>query len=185
MGEWKIDTDHTAAEFSVRHMMITTVRGNLKNVTGTLIFDPDVPEESRVEAAIDTTTIHTGTAERDAHLRSADFLWVDHYPTLYFRSTSVVPGATRSRAKVNGELTIRDVTRPVMLDVEFLGEDISPWGDRRIGFTATAYINREDFGLTWNQKLASGNWLVDREVKITLDVQAVMVTEAMSEPASG
>jgi len=86
---------------------------------------------------------------------------------------------------VNGELTIRDVTRKVTMDVEFLGEDISPWGDRRIGFTATAYINREDFGLTWNQKLASGNWLVDREVKITLDVQAVMVTEAMSEQASG
>lgn len=182
MTVWKLDTDHTAAEFSVRHMMITTVRGKFKNVSGTLTFDPDQPESATVEAIIDTTTVQTGTADRDTHLRSADFLDVENHPFMVFKSTNVELGTTNRRGKVIGELTIRGVTKAVTLDVEYFGEDTSPWGDKRIGFTATTWINRETFGLTWNKKLDSGNWLVDKEVKITLDVQAVQV--AVEEEAA-
>jgi polyisoprenoid-binding protein YceI len=175
MTIWKLDADHTAAEFSVRHMMITTVRGKFKNISGTLNFDPEQPENATIEARIDATTIHTGTADRDTHLRSADFLDVENHPALIFKSTSIEMGSTNRRGKVIGDLTIRDVTKSVTLDVEFFGEDTSLYGDKRVGFIATTWINREHFGLTWNKRLESGTWLVDREVKITLDVQAVQV----------
>ncbi|MEZ4670117.1 MAG: YceI family protein [Anaerolineae bacterium] len=177
MARWRLDTDHTAAEFAVRHMMITTVHGKFTNVTGTLEFDPTRPEDAIVEAYIDTTTVETGAEDRDAHLRSVDFLDVENHPYIAFRSTSIEMGGTNSRGKVIGDLTIRGITQQVTLDVESFGNDISSWGDKRTGFVATTRINREIFGMTWNRRLESGNWLVDKEVKITLNVQAIEVAE--------
>jgi polyisoprenoid-binding protein YceI len=121
----------------------------------------------------------TGLEQRDNHLRSPDFLDIEKYPTITFKSTSVQPQGS-DRAKVTGDLTIRDVTRPVVLDVELLGEEKSPFGDSRIGFTATTKVNREDFGLTWNMALESGGWLVGKDISITLDVEAILQQEAVT-----
>jgi polyisoprenoid-binding protein YceI len=163
--------------------MITTVRGTFKGITGIIEFDPDKPEHTTVEATIDVKTLHTGTADREKHLLSADFFWVDEYPTMRFKSQRVEPSVTNTRAKLGGELTIRDVTKNVTLDVEYFGGNISLEGETRIGFSATTWVNREDFGLLWNQMLQSGTYLIDKDVKITLDVQATLVPEAVSADA--
>jgi polyisoprenoid-binding protein YceI len=177
MPVWKLDPTHTSAEFSARHMMITTVRGSFKNVTGTLDFNPDFPEKSSVEAVIDTASFTgTGLEQRDQHLRSGDFLDVEHYPTITFKSTKVEANKEGTEAKVTGDLTIRGVTRPVVLNVEFVGQAQSPFGTTVAGFAATTKINREDFGLTWNMALESGGWLVGKDVSISLDVEAVLET---------
>lgn len=178
MAQWKIDTSHASADFSARHMMITTVRGGFRNVSGTIEYDPSNPAASSVEAVIETASItSTGLEQRDNHLKSADFLDIENYPTITFKSTEVIPTGDGTRAKVTGDLTIRGVTRPVTLNVEFLGQEKSPFGTTNIGFTGTTRINREDFGLTWNMALESGGWLVGKEISITLDVEAVLVTE--------
>lgn len=177
MATWKLDPSHTAAEFSARHMMITTVRGGFRNISGTLEFDPANPAAASVEVVIQTADMtSTGLADRDEHLKSQDFLDVANYPTITFKSTRVEP-LSDQRAKIYGDLTIRDVTRAVVLDAEYLGVAASPWGDQRAGFTGSVTINREDFGLTWNVALEAGGWLVSRDVKIALDVEAIKVTE--------
>lgn len=177
MSQWNFDPTHSAAGFSARHMMITTVRGEFKNVEGVLNFDRENLANASVEATIHTNEMSsTGVVDRDNHLRSGDFLDVENYPTITFKSTKVeVTG--ENTAKVTGDLTIRDVTRPVTINAEFLGQSPSPFGDTRAGFTGTAKINREDFGLTWNMALESGGLLVGKEISITLDVEAVLVTE--------
>lgn len=178
MPVWKLDPTHTAAEFSARHMMITTVRGGFKNVTGTLVYDPQNPAASSVEAVIETSQMtSTGLDQRDDHLKSPDFLDVANYPTITFKSTKVEPNADGTHARVTGDLTIRDVTRSVVLDVEFLGQANSPFGDTRSGFHGTTKINREDFGLTWNMALETGGWLVGKDITINLDVEAILVPE--------
>ena len=178
MPQFKLDPSHTAAEFSARHMMIATVRAGFRNITGTINFDPQHPEQSSVEAIIDTTTLtSTGVQQRDDHLRSPDFLDVAKYPTITFKSTKVEPYDGGSRAKITGDLTIRDVTRPVTLDAEYLGETKSPFGTTNVGFTATTKINREEWGLNWNMALEAGGWLVSKDVSLTLDVEAVRVAE--------
>jgi polyisoprenoid-binding protein YceI len=179
MAQWKLDNTHTSADFSARHMMITTVRAGFKNITGTIDFDPANPAAASVEAVIDTTSLSsTGVADRDNHLRSPDFLDVAKYPTITFKSTKVEPNADGTRAKITGDLTIKDVTRSVVLDAEFLGQNKSPWGTTNAGFSATTKINREDFGLTWNVALEAGGWLVGKEVNISLDAEAILITEA-------
>ncbi|MBL8160942.1 MAG: YceI family protein [Anaerolineae bacterium] len=179
MPVYKLDSTHTAAEFSARHMMITTVRGGFKTVNGTLNYDPQNPANSSVEAVIETNSMSsTGLDQRDGHLKSADFLDVANYPTITFKSTKVEPYDNNTRAKVTGDLTIRDVTRSVVLDVEFLGEAKSPYGHTAIGFTGTTKINREDFGLTWNMALETGGWLVGKEITINVDAEAILVAEA-------
>lgn len=176
--EWVFDQAHSNADFSVRHMMITTVRGGFKDVSGKLKFDPNNPAESYVEAVIKTGTIWTGIADRDNHLRSADFLDANNYPEITFKSTHVEV-VNPNHAKVTGDLTIRGTTRSVVLDVEFIGEQKNPFtGKTSAGFSATTTINREDFGLTWNVALEAGGWLVGKEVKISLDIEAVAVEEA-------
>lgn len=176
MPQYKLDPAHTAAEFSARHMMITTVRGGFRNITGSLNYDPPHPNQASVEAVIDTTTLtSTGVQQRDDHLRSPDFLDIEKYPTITFKSTKVEPYDNNTRAKVTGDLTIRDVTRPVTLDVEFLGENKTPWGTANIGFTASTKINREDWGLNWNLALEAGGWLVSKDVTLTIDAEAVQV----------
>lgn len=176
MAQWTFDPAHSSADFTVRHMMVTNVRGSLGAISGTLNFDPENPAEASVEASIEVAGINTGVADRDNHLRSADFFDIENYPNITFKSTHVdVTGD--STAKVTGDLTIRNVTNSVVLDVEFFGQGDSPFGDTRAGFEASAKIDREAFGLTWNQALETGGVLVGNDVKISLDVQTILVTE--------
>ena len=168
---WQLDPTHSSVEFSVKHMMMTTVRGRFKTVQATLRGDRDHPEEAGVEATIDAASIDTGVADRDGHLRSPDFLDVEAHPVLTFRSTGVLQPKD-NEFRLVGDLTIRDVTREVRLAVEFDGVARSPWGKDVIAFTATTEIDREEFGITWNQALEAGGVLVGRKVKIELQIEA-------------
>lgn len=179
MAVWNFDKTHSSANFSVRHMMVTTVRGSFSDMNGVLNFDPANPAAASVEATIQAASISTGVADRDNHLRSADFFDVEKFPTLTFKSTGVKLNDSNSGV-VTGDLTIKDVTRPVTLEVEYLGEQPSPFGDRRVGFSASTKINREDFGLTWNVALETGGVLVSKDIKIELDLQAVLAAETAS-----
>jgi polyisoprenoid-binding protein YceI len=170
---WEIQDVHTAAEFCVRHMMITNVRGHFKNIAGTLDFDPTHPERAVAEVTFDAASLWSGQAERDDHLRSEDFLHAQRFPTISFRSTRVEPTA-RSEYRVTGDLTIRGVTRAVTLDVRYLGQGRSPFDDTRAGFTATGRINRHDFGVSWNSDMQDGGVVVGDDVFITLDVEAIL-----------
>lgn len=175
--EWVFDQAHSNADFSVRHMMISTVRGGFKDVSGKLRFDPQNPADSYVEAVIKVDSIWTGIADRDKHLRSADFLDAENYPEITFKSTKV-DVIDPTHAKVMGDLTIRGTTRHVVLDVEWIGQQKNPFtGKTSVGFSATTSINRDDFGLMWNVALEAGGWLVGKEVKIILDVEAIAVEE--------
>jgi polyisoprenoid-binding protein YceI len=178
MAKWNLDPAHTAAHFSARHMMVTTVRGGFRNITGTLTYNPDIPAAASVEAVIDTTTLtSTGIQQRDDHLRSADFLDVANFPTITFKSTNIEPAGDGKTGKVTGDLTIRGVTRPVTLNVEFLGQTKDPWGGTRVGFIASGKINREDWGLNWNMALEAGGWLVGKDVTLNIDVEAILAEE--------
>src|SRR5262245_28626557 len=171
MARWTFNEAHTAAEFCVRHMMITPVRGTFKNLQGTLEFDPDHAEDAWVETSIDAATLWSGEPERDDHLRSDHFLDVATHPRIVFRSTSVTP-VGRNEYRVSGDVSIRGVTRPVTLDVRYLGQCRSPFDDTRIGFTATTRINRHDFGVSWNADLPGAGSVVGDDVFITIDVEA-------------
>jgi polyisoprenoid-binding protein YceI len=170
-GNYAIDPSHTSVEFIGRHLMITKVRGRFPDVSGTITIDDD-PARSHVEVVIDVATIDTGNADRDNHLRNADFFEADRYPTITFRSTKVEEGRSGTW-NVTGDLTVRDVTRPVSLEVDFDGASASPFGDERIAFSAATDVDREDWGLTWNVALETGGVLVGKKVRIELNVQAV------------
>jgi len=170
---WKLDPVHSVAEFKVKHMMISNVKGQFAGISGTLNFDESHVENSRVEATIDASTLNTRDAQRDAHLKSAEFIDVEKFPTLSFRSSSVKRTGDDELA-VTGDLTIHGVTRQVVFNVEgptAPGKD--PWGNTRVGLSAVTKINRKDFGLTWNAALETGGFLVGDDVTITLDVQFV------------
>jgi len=169
-GTYQLDPSHTSVGFTVRHLGLSKVRGGFELRSGTVVIADD-PAQSTVEAVIDAASFNTGAADRDAHVKGADFLDVETHPDLTFRSTGVRRDG--DGWKVDGELTVRDVTRPVTLDVEFEGAGQDPWGNGRIGFTATTEIDREAFGITWNQALETGGVLVGKQVKITIDAQAV------------
>jgi len=169
---WAIDPAHSSVEFSVRHLMITTVRGRFTGVAGTAVVDAAAPATSVVEVVIDAASIDTREAQRDAHLRSADFFDVERFPTLTFRSTRL-EGAPDGPFTLTGDLTIHGVTRPVVLEVEPEGHITDAWGGFRSGFTARTTIRRSAFGLTWNQLLEAGGVTVSDEVKIALDIQLV------------
>lgn len=173
MAKWKFEPGHSAAEFSVRHMMVTWVRGHFKNVHGTLDFDPEHPEDARVEVEIDAAALWSGEPERDAHLRSADFLDVARHPKITFKSTRVEPTA-RNEYKVTGDLTLRGVTRPVTLETRFLGQGRSPFNDTRVGFTARTVINRHDFGVSWNAPMQDAGMVVGDDVLLTIDAEALL-----------
>jgi polyisoprenoid-binding protein YceI len=177
VARWTIQDVHTAAEFAVRHMMITYVRGHFKNIAGTLDFDPARPDQARAEVAFDAASLWTGQPERDEHLRSEDFLDVANHPRILFRSTRVEPLA-RNEYRVTGDLTIRGVTRPVSLDVRYLGQCRSPFDDTRVGFTATTRINRHDFGVSWNAELRDAGFVVGDDVVITIDIEGERPDEA-------
>jgi len=172
---WEIDPAHTTVEFSVKHMMFTTVRGRFKGVKGTIEVDEKNPDRSSVNVEIDAASIDTGAPDRDTHLRSADFLDVEQHPKLTFRSKRVEGAANREgdEFRVTGDLSIRDKTIEVALDVTYTGRGKDPWGGERAGANATTEIDRRDWGLQWNQALETGGVLVGNKVKIEIDVQAV------------
>ena len=169
---WSIDPSHTLVEFSAKHMMFTTVKGRFTGVQGTIRTIADNPARSEVDVQIDATSLATGDPNRDGHLLSPDFLDVERYPTINFRSTRVEP-AGPGRLKVYGDLTIRDVTREVVLDAEVQGEGRTPFGTTVAGFSAQTQVNRKDWGLGWNVALETGGWLVGDTIKIALEVEAV------------
>jgi polyisoprenoid-binding protein YceI len=178
MATWNIDNAHSIASFSVKHMMVTNVRGTFSGVNGTLEYDLNNPANATVNVTIDTNTVNTGSTDRDNHLRSADFFNVENHPHMVFKSTRVEVKNERLGV-LHGDLTIAGVTRPMAIEVEMEGHiERSLFGDERIAFTGETKINREDFGLTWNQALETGGWLVGKDIKIMLEVQAVKVTEA-------
>ena len=170
---WNIDPAHSAAEFKVKHMMISNVKGQFAKVTGVLTLDEVELGNSRVEALIEAGSIETRDAQRDAHLKSADFFDVEKFPTLSFKSTRISLVRDGELA-VEGALTIRGVTRTVIFSVEGPTPPAKdPWGNTRVAVSATTKINRKDFGLTWNTALETGGILVGDEVTITLDVEFV------------
>jgi polyisoprenoid-binding protein YceI len=168
---WAIDAAHTSVEFSVRHLMIATVKGRFGSVSGTVVSDDD-PAQAQADITIDATSIDTREPQRDAHLRSADFFDVEKFPTITFKSRRVT-GVSGDSFKLVGDLTIRGITREVVLDVEANGRATDPWGGQRAGFSATGRIKRSDFGLTWNQALETGGVLVGDDIKIAIDAELV------------
>ena len=172
---WTIDPTHTSVELAVKHMMFTTVRGRFKDVKGTIEVDEQNPDRSVVNVEIAAASIDTGSADRDAHLRSADFLDVENHPTITFRSKRVEGAAKKEgdRFKVTGDLTIRGTTMEVTLESVYEGTGKDPWGGTRAGARAETRIDRRDWGLKWNQALETGGILVANEVKIEVELQAV------------
>ena len=167
---YTIDPAHSTAGFKVRHMMVANVRGEFSKVSGTVVVDPDAPENARVEAHIDAASIHTRDEQRDAHLKSADFLDVEKYPEITFVSEKIT--GSDGEWKVTGDLTIHGVTREVTLAVEGPSPDVKdPWGNVKSGASAVTKINRKDFGLVWNVALETGGLLVGDEITITLEVE--------------
>jgi len=169
---WKIDPSHSHIEFAVRHMMITTVRGRFGTVEGTVRLDETRPSFAEIDVRIDVASIDTREAQRDAHLRSADFFDVEKFPHITFTASKPIE-RTGGDLKLAGDLTIHGVTRPVVLDVTEEGRGKDPWGGERLGFSATTKIKRSDFGLTWNQALETGGVLVSDDIKISLDLELV------------
>ena len=170
-ADYTIDPAHSQVGFRVRHLGISTVTGSFPTFEGQLAFDASEPEGGMVSVTIDASSIDTGTAARDEHLRSPDFFNVAEFPEVRFRSTSVEThdeGLT-----VRGDLMIRGVTRPVVLKAEYRGSAVDPWGNSRVAFAASTKINRKDFGLTWNKALEAGGLLVGEEVEILLEIEGI------------
>ena len=173
MTTYQIDTAHSSAQFKVRHMMIANVKGEFDKVSGTVNLDTDNPANSKVEASIDVATISTRDEQRDGHLKSPDFLDVEKFPTITFKSKKVSATGSDSYSVV-GDLTIHGATKEITLSVEELtGEAKDPWGNMRRGATAKARINRKDFGMTFNVALEAGGFLVGEEVDLTIDVEMI------------
>ena len=170
-GTWTIDPTHTTIAAVARHLMVTKVRGHFSSFSGTINV-AEKPEDSTVEITMDAASITTGTEDRDNHLRSADFLDAEKFPALTFRSTSVV--ADGDRWKLTGDLTIRDITHPITLDMEFLGVTDDPWGNAKAAFEASAELERKHWDLTWNVPLAQGGVLVSDKFKIEIEAQATL-----------
>lgn len=175
VGTWTLDPTHTQAEFIARHLMVTKVRGGFQELSGTIVVAED-PRDSRVEVVLDVASVTSGTSDRDAHLKSADFFDVETYPEIRFVSTKVEPsGSARGSAwTLTGDLTIKDVTKPVTLAFEFVGITNDPWGNAKAAFSASAEVAREDWGLTWNVALEGGGVLVSKTVKLEIEAQATL-----------
>ena len=168
---WKLDPSHTTIEFSAKHMMITTVKGRFAEFEGTILADDQSFANSEVHATLKAASIDTRSDQRDTHLRSADFLDVENFPDVTFKSTKLA--GTKEKFTMTGDLTIRGTTRPVTLDVTYEGTGTDPWGNERMGFSASGKIDRRDFGLVWNQALEAGGVLVGNDVKIQIDAQVI------------
>ena len=171
-NQWVIDASHSNAGFTVKHLMITNVRGEFQKLEGTVSYDPARPEATTIEATIEVASINTRDEKRDGHLKSADFLDAEKFPKIAFKSKAVK--AKGDELVVTGDLTIHGVTKEVVLEVEGPSAPTAdPWGNQRVGATATTKIKREDFGMVWNAALEAGGVLVSNEVKITIDVSLI------------
>lgn len=169
-GVWTLDEAHTKIGFVARHLMVSKVRGHFEEFDGTIEIAEELTD-SKIEVKLDAASINTGTADRDNHLRSGDFLDVEKYPELTFVSTDISQGG--DGWKIEGELTVRDVTRPITLDAVYEGSVTDPWGKERVGFAASATLVREDWDLNWNVPLEGGGWLVSKEVELEMEGQLV------------
>ncbi len=179
---WQIDPAHSQIQFSVRHMMISTVHGRFGKFTGTVEFNEAEPAASSLEVHIDPASIDTRDPQRDGHLKSPDFFDAQQYPDIIFKGTKFEV-LSEERGRITGDLTIRGVTRPVVLDVEYNGQARSPWGTTSAGFSATTRFSRKEWGLTWNQALETGGMLVGDDVKVSIEVELVKQPEAKAESA--
>ncbi len=168
--KWNIDNSHSYAEFSVRHMMITNTKGRFTKISGSFDFDEAALTGDSVEATIEVDSIDSHDEKRDGHLRSPDFFDVATFPNITFKSTNVEKTGD-NEFKVTGDLTVRDVTKSVVLEVEYNGQNKTPWGATVAGFSAKTSINRKDFGLNWNVALETGGWLVGEKVNIALEIE--------------
>ena len=171
-GTYAIDASHSHVGFKVRHLMVSKVRGRFADFAGTVTI-AEAPLESSVEVTVQLASIDTRDEQRDGHLRGADFFDIETNPTLTFRSTGVRE-AVKGRYQVDGELSLLGITKPLVLDVTFDGSATDPWGGTRAAFTATGEIDREDFGLTWNQALETGGVLVGKKIEIEIEAEAVL-----------
>ena len=172
-GSWAIDPGHAEVAFIGRHFMLTKIRGRFTGVQGAVTIAED-PDQSRVEVTIDMASVDSGDQTRDGHLRSADHFDVDHHPTATFRSTSVRWSGTHGT--VHGQLTIRGATRPVTLDVEYLGHVRDPWGNDKAVFSAAGQLDREDWALTWNALLETGGLVVSKDIRLEIEVETIRQT---------
>ncbi|MFZ0544784.1 MAG: YceI family protein [Candidatus Promineifilaceae bacterium] len=175
---WNIDYKHSNIEFTARHMMFTKVRGRFNEFEGSINFDPENPTNTTVNVEIQAATLETNDNDRDNHLRSADFLDVEKYPTITFVSKRVEQ-KDKNHGTLIGDLTILDQTREVSLDVEFFGLQPDPWGNTRAVFSGNTTINRKNWGLTWNVALEAGGFLVSDKLEINIEIQLVQVTETV------
>ena len=179
---WNVDYAHSQIQVSIRHMMISNVKGHFEKFQATAQINEEHPEESQVDVKIEAASVNTKMEQRDAHLRSADFLDVEKYPYITFKTTrnEIIDDA---HGKIHGDLTIKGVTHPVVLIVEYQGQSKSPWGTVNAGFTAHAKLNRKDWGLNWNAALETGGWLVGDDVKIEIDIEFVKTAETVPQMA--
>lgn len=177
---WQLDKSHSSVNFSVRHMMISTARGRFEDFDGTFEINEADPAQSKIDIQIQTASINTKDDQRDGHLKSPDFFDVEKYPAITFKSKRVEKAGGQNYRLV-GDLTIKDVTKEVTLDVEYAGQAKSPWGTVSAGFTAQTKINRKDWNLTWNVALETGGMLVGEDVTISIELELVKQPEA--EPA--
>jgi polyisoprenoid-binding protein YceI len=168
---WKLDPAHTLVEFSAKHLMISTVKGRIAGVEGAIVLDENEPSNSTVEVTLDAKTLDTRIEQRDQHLRSGDFLDVEKFPVIKFKSTDIQ--GDEQNFKLTGDLTIRDITQPITLDVTYEGRTKDPWGGERVGFSATGKLDRRIYGLTWNMVLETGGLTVGNDIKIQLELEAV------------
>ena len=175
VSTWQLDPTHSSVEFAVKHLMMTTVRGRFKELSATLRGDRDNPDDAAVEASLEAASVDTGSPDRDAHLRSADFFDADRHPQITFRSTRFEnpPKQEGDRFRVAGELSIQGKALEVILDCEYLGRGSDPWGKTRAGFSFRTELDRQDWGLKWNQALETGGVLVANRVRIEGEVQFV------------
>ncbi|MEZ4363990.1 MAG: YceI family protein [Kofleriaceae bacterium] len=169
---WNIDSSHSGIHFSVRHLVISKVRGTFARWSGTITLDGEDLARAKVDVVIDASSLDTGVADRDTHLRSADFFDVEKFPEITFKSTRVEP-AGGDRWRVTGELALHGVTREVVLDVEHSGRAKDPWGNTRLGFSAKTALERKEFGLVWNQTLDAGGLMIGERVDVDIDLEAV------------
>lgn len=177
---WQIDSSHSHINFTARHMMISKVRGSFENFSGTVNFDEENPTNTTVEVEVDLTSISTRDEQRDGHLKSPDFFDVENHPTMKFVSTRVEQ-IDEHNGRLHGQLTIKGVSKEVVLDVEYAGIAKSPWGTENAGFSAKGSLNRKDWGLNWNQALETGGVLVGD--KINIEIELELVKQAQAEPA--
>lgn len=175
--KWVFDKAHSDIGFQVRHLVISKVPGSFSEYDGYVIFDGENWSDARVEVTIQVASINTNNEKRDNHLRSGDFFDVEKYPTMKFKSTGVTAPGDDGKFQIMGDLTIRDVTKPVTLDAEFNGTLVGPMGNMRAGFSASTTINRQDFNVRWDNKLQDGTLIASHEVKINLDVELIKTEE--------